>query len=589
MLEGIILDVELNDVTRIYFLRKNCKEVIKIRFTPHIYVPESYFYRFEQLFSSLIIDVEFTKRRVGLSDKKMNLVKIRMNYSDYVKLRKFSKKLSFSIYNLDIYEEHLLISVPSINPVSVRIGERIHGHYLWGLNPGVPDNLRVIEVKRNGSSFIARHDDERDEFSSLEEIIRELDPSIIVTDEQVDIPGVLRLDPLNYEKYGVAGLMEKAYFSYASPRRVVGLTIGNSIESRQERFALDMGIVLPTKENSNVQIGSLREYLDLDVGGLIITPKPGIYEDVVAIDFTSMFPSIILRYNISYETCNLQGIKNVEKKAFLPKLIEEPYARRLFFKKLDSDDAKKRAKTLKLLLVASYGYAGKLDNRFGNMYCNFWINKIAQEIMLRVIKLARKHGLEVIYADTDSVFVTKKENIESFILEIRKLFKIPVKIEHDFRKLVFINGVNNQPVVKRYYGLTRKDDLVIKGLMAISANTPLLIRNAQLEMVKCILKDDYKALDAVYKKYRMKIVEGSVTPDDLAFKIRIGKNFYEYKNNCYIARIARRYKLGKDSVIELIYKGKDVVLKQDYKGVYDARKYLQLLEKARKEIMFFDK
>ncbi len=585
MLEGIILDVELDDITRIYVLRKNHKELIKLNFKPIIYVSEHDFYRFEKLFAPMIIDVEFIRKRVGFSSEKARLAGILVNYRDYIKLREKQREVSFNIYNLDIYEEHLLIKVPSLNPVSIYIDETIHGDYLWGLNPGVPDNLRVIEVGKRDREFIVKSEGDTEAYRSLKEIIRELDPSIIVTDEKIDAPGVLRLDSLNYEKYGVAGLMEKAYFSYASPRRVVGLTIGNSIESRQERLALDMGMVLPIKENSNVQVGRLRDYLDLDAGSLIITPDPGIYENIVALDFTSMFPSIILKYNISYETCSLRGINRARGKAFLPLLIEEPYTRRLFFKKLNNAEAIYRAKALKLLLVASYGYAGKLDNRFGNMYCNFWINKIAREIMLKVISLAKDLGLNIVYADTDSVFVSRSDKLGLFISKIKKLFGLPIKIENDFKKLVFIKGVNNQPVIKRYFGLTRNGEIIIKGLMAISSNVPVIIREAQKEMIKAMLNEKSHLIPKIYKKYRSKLVNGAVEPDELTFKIRIGKNFYEYKNNSMIARIARNYKLRRDTVVELIYVGNGAVLRSDYKGSYNVKKYLELLNKAKNELL----
>lgn len=584
MMEGIILDVELDDVTKIYFLRKGRKEVIKIDFQPVIYVSESDFYKFEELFSPVIIDVEFTKKRIGFSDEKVDLVGIRVSYRDYIKLRELQGTLSFNIYHLDLYEEHLLIEVPSINPVSIRVNKKIQGEYLWGLNTGVPDYLKAIELRKKGYLFIVNKDGEEEVYLSLQEIMKELNPSIIVTSEKIDFPGIITLDPLNHDKYGVAGLMEKAYFSCASPRRVVGLTIGNSIESRQERFALDAGMVLPIKENENVQVGRLSEYLSLDVGGLIITPDPGVYENIVALDFTSMFPSIILRYNISYETCGLRGTKKIDNKAFLPHLIEEPYARRLFFKKINNDDAKRRAKALKLLLAASYGYAGKLDNRFGNMYCNFWINKMAREIMLKVIELAKDLGLNVVYADTDSVFVSRNDKLELFISKIKEMFNLPIKIEHDFRKVVFIRGVNKQPVVKRYFGLTRSGELVIKGLMAISSNVPFMIRTAQKEMMRAMLNKKMDFIQGIYESYRSKLLNGDVTPDELAFNLRVGKNFYEYKNNSAIARVARRYRLRKDSLVEVIYSGNNLVMKSNYRGIYNVKKYLELLDKAKREI-----
>jgi DNA polymerase elongation subunit (family B) len=45
-----------------------------------------------------------------------------------------------------------------------------------------------------------------------------------------------------------------------------------------------------------------------DKGGMLFTPQVGLHENVGCIDFESMFPSIISRRNVSYETVNEDGV-----------------------------------------------------------------------------------------------------------------------------------------------------------------------------------------------------------------------------------------------------------------------------------------
>ena len=46
------------------------------------------------------------------------------------------------------------------------------------------------------------------------------------------------------------------------------------------------------------------ELMMTDRGGLYLDSKPGVYKDVIELDFASLFPSIIATRNISPETLN---------------------------------------------------------------------------------------------------------------------------------------------------------------------------------------------------------------------------------------------------------------------------------------------
>ncbi|MEM2849213.1 MAG: DNA polymerase domain-containing protein, partial [Candidatus Bathyarchaeia archaeon] len=65
-----------------------------------------------------------------------------------------------------------------------------------------------------------------------------------------------------------------------------------------------------------------------------MSPVLGLHENVAELDFESMYPSLIVRYNISYENTGPDGVKNGSRLGFLPELTREFLERRLYFKQL---------------------------------------------------------------------------------------------------------------------------------------------------------------------------------------------------------------------------------------------------------------
>src|SRR5918994_3703757 len=61
--------------------------------------------------------------------------------------------------------------------------------------------------------------------------------------------------------------------------------------------------------------------------------------------------------------------------------------------------------SLKNILVCLYGTSGSLWNRFGNVLVFEEINKLSREVLLKTKDIVQRLGYDVIYADTDSVFI----------------------------------------------------------------------------------------------------------------------------------------------------------------------------------------
>jgi DNA polymerase elongation subunit (family B) len=66
--------------------------------------------------------------------------------------------------------------------------------------------------------------------------------------------------------------------------------------------AFKMDILIPPVKRNPEFLKSLNELAAIDRGGLILQPRPDIYENVAECDFSSMYPTLMVNKNISPET-----------------------------------------------------------------------------------------------------------------------------------------------------------------------------------------------------------------------------------------------------------------------------------------------
>ena len=64
-----------------------------------------------------------------------------------------------------------------------------------------------------------------------------------------------------------------------------------------------------------------------------------------------------------------------------------------------------RLDSLKNILVCLYGTTGSIWNRYGNVKVFEEINRLSREVLIKTKDVVQKSGYELIYADTDSVFI----------------------------------------------------------------------------------------------------------------------------------------------------------------------------------------
>jgi DNA polymerase elongation subunit (family B) len=353
---------------------------------------------------------------------------------------------------------------------------------------------------------------------------------------------------------GLAGLVERARFTYAPMGVSHNWEAGKTIDSRQCAEAVRLGVMVPPMKGGYGFSSSAWDLVRHDKGGMVFSPQPGLHENVGALDFESMFPHIIVRRNLSYETITAEEVDH-EIDGFLGKITEPFLQRRRRFKHLRKDFPKfsrmwwycqHRQSTLKLFLVVYYGYSGCYANRFANVRVFQKINKEARVAMVKALNKAQEHGYEVIYGPFDSLFVKKpdaeKTDFESLASEISEVTGLPIRLDNHFKYLVLLTKTThpNMVAANRYYGKRMDGSLFYRGIELRRHDTPEIIYRMQENMIKTlfdtedvnlVLSDQLpKALDIAHQTYRG-ILLGKVDSEELVISKRLHRKVDEYKTH----------------------------------------------------------
>jgi DNA polymerase, archaea type len=243
-------------------------------------------------------------------------------------------------------------------------------------------------------------------------------------------------------------------------------------------------------------------------GGLVLAPKPGLHEDIAVLDFKSMYPNIMITYNLSPDTYvaanepEPEGGVNIAPevnykfrksppgfyKEALEYLIAERGKIRKQMKTLNPKSAEfqvldARQKATKIVTNAAYGYAGWIGARWYSKPVAEAASAWGRHIILNASQMAESKGLGVVYGDTDSLFIKNRpEQIRELQTEIRSRWGLEVEVGEVYIRLFFTEAK------KRYAGLRQDDTLDIVGLEVIRGDWANVAKTVQEHVLDIILK-----------------------------------------------------------------------------------------------------
>jgi len=428
---------------------------------------------------------------------------------------------------------------------------------------------------------------------------------------------------------GLVGLVEVSRIARIPLQLAARYTIGMCMSSLQYYQAHRLGVLIPWNPNaiSYIDAKSLRR---ADRGGLILDAAAGIYWNVGEIDFQSLYPQLMVKYNISGETINCEccadrgervpelGFHICKRwRGIVPRAIESIIARRLIYKMLYKsvdnpalrEIYKGRSDALKWILVTSFGYLGFRKAKFGKREAHMAVCSYAREVLLKSIKLAERRGFKVIHGIVDSLWLWKKDADDDEYLELAKEIEsktgLPVNYEGRYKWIVFLNSKihPSRPVNNRYFGAFRNGTLKYRGIEARRRDTPLIVKKMQVEMLNNLgradtyeeLFEEAKKCKELLNRYIRRVLIGDVDLEELVISRTLYAPIETYSNNTCtvsVARILRRegMEVGPGTVLNYILSRdegslKAVPIELSTISSCDAKKYVEMLKSAAHTIL----
>ncbi|XP_027107695.1 DNA polymerase zeta catalytic subunit isoform X2 [Coffea arabica] len=318
---------------------------------------------------------------------------------------------------------------------------------------------------------------------------------------------------------------------------------------------------------------------------LVMEPESGFYADpVVVLDFQSLYPSMIIAYNLCFSTClgkitssmaNILGVSSYSpdmkvlqnlkheilltpngvmyvpskfRKGVLPRLLEEILSTRIMVKKAMKKLAPSQqvlhriydARQLALKLIANVTYGYTAAGFSGRMPCAELADSIVQcgrrtlEAAISFVSNHNKWKAKVVYGDTDSMFVLLKGRSR------REAFHIGNEI------VSAISAMNPNPVVlkmekvyqpcflltkKRYVGYSyespdqSKPKFDAKGIETVRRDTCDAVSKTMEQSLRLYFEQqDIDKVNAYLLRQWTRIISGRVSLQDFVFakEVRLG-------------------------------------------------------------------
>lgn len=306
----------------------------------------------------------------------------------------------------------------------------------------------------------------------------------------------------NYREGGLAGVLLASRLTGIPPNLSARLTAGTLISAYEVYEAVRRGISVPYRKTDPERTRAGCELRKSDRGGMIFQPVAGLFVKVAQIDFTSLYPSIIVRYNLSPETVADRG-----RRGFLPAVLAPLLSFRLKTKRekaLDPDTAGMDA-LLKWMLVTCFGYTGYRNAKFGNIEVHEAINRNAREVLLVSKALAERSGHIVLHGMVDCLFVQGKD-IAGLELTITRKTGLPVETDL-FDWIVFLPMKDGRGAYNRYYGRLAGGEMKCRGVASRRHDTPKYVKKMQdacfTVLERCRTRHDLESVQhEALSKYR---------------------------------------------------------------------------------------
>lgn len=442
--------------------------------------------------------------------------------------------------------------------------------------------------------------------------------------------GRVHLDEANtfvFDQCCFDGLFEIARLCRMPLHNCVRASIGKCLSSLQFYYASKKDILIPWKPWTAEDPKTFHELLVQDRGGLVLEPLPGIHERVGEIDFSSLYPSIICKYNISAETLNCKCCKEIghhiegldlhictQENGIVAESLRLPLDKRFKYRhmhdytndKKQKKIYKRRADALKWILVCSFGYLSYRNAKFGKIDSHIAVCGYARKTLHEAMRIAEQSGHRVVHGIVDSLWLSKPGTTREDFLElcdkISSKTGFNIVLEGIYKWIVFLPSKTDSmnQVANRYFGCFEgSNEVKVRGIESRRGDTPSHLKNCQSLIFKALSKcenaEDLRKVARsecidIFEEFANRLERHDVAPVELLITRRLSKNLEEYNSqrqlsvnaSTKLVREGLKLRAGQSvSYVITRYKtlGQNRALPEELSkiGEYDSERYIELL------------
>jgi len=443
---------------------------------------------------------------------------------------------------------------------------------------------------------------------------------IVYRSQQSQFFGRWHLDKHNamlWSDYGLEGALEMARVTCLPVQEVARLSPGTGISAMQFVTALQTGVLIPWRKAEPEKPKTALELIRADMGGMVYQPTIGLHENVIGIDFVSMYPGIMVHFNISPEVPRSGAA--LEPSTLQPGLVPQTLApllqKRIAYKSALFDmprwhtlreKYKARSSAEKWLLVTCFGYLGYKNARFGRIESHEAVTAYGREALLRAKEAAEELGYEILHMYVDGLWLKKAakpqpEAVRRLLEKVADRTGLPIALDGIYRWVAFLPSQLNQrvPVPNRYFGVFQDGSIKVRGIECRRRDTAPLLSKTQTGILQILAKaPDAAAFGTLLPEVQRFIStqqralrEGRLPLEDLILRQRLSRELDAYRTPSPAARAAQQLAaLGKSmragqSVRFILTRGQpgvhawDLPTQIDPKTI-DIQRYQTLLQRA---------
>lgn len=389
-------------------------------------------------------------------------------------------------------------------------------------------------------------------------------------------------------------------------------TYGQLTENFLIRNAHQQDILVPNRPTQDER--SQRYHEGAYAGGFVYEPEKGLHENIALFDFRSLYPTIIVAHNISpdvldIDSCNDELEVDVEDNkyvfcqdvpGFIPDILEDLVRERYDLKGEMTDvetgtqryrDMDNRQNALKILSNAFYGYLGYNGARWYSKECAEATTYLGRKYIQDTIEIAEDMGFEVVYGDTDSVFIKGgdvRERSDAFQEAVNAELPtfMELELEGFFVRGLFTYTESGQGAKKKYALLGGDGSMKITGFEQVRRDWSQIAKDVQEQVIRHVLEDEVDEAVEVVQDAIDRLKSGDVPLEDVKIYTKMTKKPENYESKTPHSEAAKRaIKRGKDvgagDIIAYVVtrNGGDAISDRtelvEYADNYDARYYVE--------------